>query len=145
MFLPPTAFLLCLTAAIALHFTVPVIMLLAWPTNLTGLPLIVLGTWLMLSGNNLFARVQTNINTFRPPDKLVTEGVFRFSRNPMYLGFVSVLLGLCLLLGSLSPFVSVVVFFLLANLWYIPFEERICEQTLGADYAAYKKKTRRWL
>lgn len=145
MFLPPTAFLLCLIAAIVLHYTIPIAVIVGWPINLAGLLFVGLGIFLLLSGNNLFAREQTNINTFRPPDTLVTSGVFRFTRNPMYLGFLSVLCGVSLVLGSLSPILSVVVFFLLANFWYIPFEERTCEQTLGEDYLAYKEKTRRWI
>jgi len=145
MFLPPTAFLLCLIGALVLHYTVPIVLLIGWPINLTGLLFAGLGIFLLLSGNNSFARAQTNINTFRPPDTLVTGGVFRFTRNPMYLGFLFVLLGASILLGSLSPLLTVALFFLLANFWYIPFEERTCEQKLGAEYLAYKKKTRRWI
>ena len=107
--------------------------------------LIVVGIFLLVIGSRLFARVRTNINTFLRPDKLVTDGPFRYSRNPMYVGFVLVLLGICVTLGTLSPFAVVVAFFAVANYWYIPIEERNCAGAFGEEYARYQDQVRRWL
>ncbi len=63
----------------------------------------------------------------------------------MYLGFVLNLLGVAIFLGSPLPFLMVIVFFLAADRWYIPDEERRLKALFGADYAAYTARVRRWL
>jgi protein-S-isoprenylcysteine O-methyltransferase Ste14 len=138
-------FLLCVLAMLALHWWLP---LEQWPTgNWTapGLLLIVGGPGITLWHARLFQRRQTNIKTFDTPDRLVTEGLFRISRNPMYLGFNLTLLGAALLLGSASPFAVVLVFLLISDRWYIAHEERIMANTFGKDYQDYCKRVRRWL
>ena len=64
-----------------------------YPFNLLGLVPIALGFALAKSGSTIFAKEETNIMTFNKPDKLVEAGVFQYTRNPMYLGFVIALLG----------------------------------------------------
>ncbi|MEZ7206319.1 isoprenylcysteine carboxylmethyltransferase family protein [Pseudoalteromonas sp. DY56-GL79] len=67
--------------------------LIYYPFNLLGLVPIALGLVLAKSGSTIFAKEETNIMTFNKPDKLVEAGVFQYTRNPMYLGFVIALLG----------------------------------------------------
>jgi protein-S-isoprenylcysteine O-methyltransferase Ste14 len=76
---------------------------------------------------------------------LVQDGLFAFSRNPMYLGMVLVVLGVATLLRGAVPFVVPVVLAVLLYLRFIRFEERALEQTFGDDYRAYKARVRRWL
>ncbi|MCE3289332.1 MAG: hypothetical protein K0R83_1344, partial [Caulobacter sp.] len=83
--------------------------------------------------------------TFDDPDVLVTGGPFRFTRNPMYLGFLLLLAGVALGLGAASPWIVPVVFWLLADRWYIPFEERAMRRTFGEAYEAYARRVRRWV
>ena len=92
-----------------------------------------------------FAKVKTNIKTFDKPDKLLTDGLYKYSRNPMYLGFVIALLGVWLLLGSLSPLLLVLIFIFITNTVYISFEEKMMGDTFGELYFTYKNKTRRWI
>lgn len=96
-------------------------------------------------GARQFERARTNIKTFDRPDKLVTWGVFRWTRNPMYLGFAGALFGLWLALGSASPALIMLAFWVTCDRWYIRFEERVMRQRFGADYLAYCERTRRWL
>ena len=119
--------------------------LLAFPTTLVGAAVAALGLILTLSGARLFARVGTNIRTFNEPGVLVTDGPFRWSRNPIYLGFVVLLLGTAILLGTTTPFMAPVLFALIADRWYIAFEERAMGEKFGVDYVAYMRSTRRWL
>ncbi|MFZ1105652.1 MAG: isoprenylcysteine carboxylmethyltransferase family protein [Hyphomicrobiaceae bacterium] len=80
-----------------------------------------------------------------PTYMLVTDGLFRWSRNPMYLGFVLRLLGTAILLGTTTPFIAPALFALIADRWYIAFEERAMGEKFGVDDAAYMGRTRRWL
>ncbi|PCK32870.1 methyltransferase family protein [Pseudoalteromonas piscicida] len=117
-----------------------------YPFNLLGLVPIALGLALAKSGSKLFAKEETNIMTFNKPDKLVDDGVFRYTRNPMYLGFVIALLGYAVLVGgALVSFLFVITFLLIADRWYIRFEEKMMEQTFGDAYLRYRGRVRRWL
>lgn len=93
----------------------------------------------------LFRKLGTNINTFGEPGKITQEGLFRVTRNPMYLGFVITLAGVGVLMGSASPFLAVAGFALLTHYWYIPFEERAMLQKFGQEYTDYQHSVRRWL
>lgn len=117
-----------------------------YPYNLFGIPFLLFGVFLAVASKKMFAKLETNVNTFDKPDKLVTKGFYRFSRNPMYLGMVLGLLGVALLYqGSISSFAIVVVFFLITDLWYIRYEERDMKLVFGDEYKAYCAKTRRWV
>ena len=111
-----------------------------------GLPLIMSGLLLAMVGKKLFKRLGTNIMTFEKPDVLVTQGVYKYSRNPMYLGFVTALFGCCLLMGgAFSSFILVIIFFIVTDRWYILFEEQAMLSKFGLDYEKYCSKVRRWI
>lgn len=141
--LPPALVAICILVMIVLHLLLPLGVLMDRPL-LAGIVAII-GAGFTLSGARLFSRIGTNIKTFNKPDHLVTSGLFRFTRNPMYLGFLVLLLGIAIGLGTATPFVVVIAFFVITNLWYIPFEERKMEETFGADYRTYKARVRRWI
>ena len=92
-----------------------------------------------------FERVKTNIKTFNEPTMMVTDGMFRWTRNPMYLGMCVLLLGLAILLGTLLPLLLAVAFAVIADRWYVRFEENAMRRKFGAAYDAYASRTRRWL
>ena len=83
--------------------------------------------------------------TFDEPNKLVTEGIYKITRNPMYLGFVLLLIGVAVILGSASVFSIVIIFSIITDLWYIRYEERALEKKFGSAYDTYKSKVRRWI
>ncbi len=95
--------------------------------------------------SNSFNKHKTTIKPYEEPTALVTDGLFRVSRNPMYLGAVLLLTGVAITLGSLSSFIVVPVFFFLMNEIFIKKEEKILEEKSGEAYLAYKKQVRRWL
>jgi protein-S-isoprenylcysteine O-methyltransferase Ste14 len=143
--IPPILVLILLAVMIALRVVAPGPVLVSYPYNLAGAVLATLGLLVTGAGARLFARVGTNIRTFNEPGTLVTDGLFRWSRNPMYLGFVLLLAGTAIFLGAATPFLAVVLFALIADRWYIAFEERALERKFGEDYAAYMRRTRRWI
>ncbi len=75
----------------------------------------------------------------------ITGGMYKVSRNPMYLGMVVILLGIAVLFGSISPFISIPVFIWLIQSNFIRLEEAALEETFGDEYREYKTRVRRWL
>ena len=142
--LPPHYFVFSLLTMIALRIieTTP---LFAGSWYLIGLLPLILGLGIALWGVRLFAKVGTNIVPFTESTALVTDGAFAYSRNPMYLGMVLVLLGIAFLLDRASPWLVLVPFILVIRLKFIQFEEPLMEQTFGATYTTYKSNVRRWL
>ena len=143
--LPPTLFLICAIVMLLLHVLLPLYSIIGFPTNAIGIVPLVFGLGIAAWGSSVFARVGTSIKTFEQPQKLVTDGLFRYSRNPMYLGFVFALLGIAIALGTLSPLLGVMIFFLVADRGYIPYEENMLAQKFGQGFQTYQSKTRRWL
>jgi protein-S-isoprenylcysteine O-methyltransferase Ste14 len=143
--LPPQLFYISIALMMLLHFLVPLKILLNFPVTLIGIALLIAGAMMAIKEKKRFAKVQTNIKTFDKPDKLLTDGLYKYSRNPMYLGFVIALLGVWLLLGSLSPLLIVLIFIFITNSVYISFEEKMMGDTFGELYFTYKNKTRRWI
>lgn len=144
--LPPRLFQIGLVLIVVLDVVLGVRPLLAsgavfW----IGVLLAVAGAVITIGGAAQFSRRKTNINTFHKPDHLVTEGLFAWSRNPMYLGFAAVLTGTALLMGSAPGLIVAAGFVVIADRWYIRFEEQVMAETFGAAYEAYRQKTRRWL
>jgi protein-S-isoprenylcysteine O-methyltransferase Ste14 len=145
LLLPPVLFLICLALMALLRWLWPITTPFPRPWSLLGIVPILAGLLVGRSGIVQFRRARTNIRPFREADTLVTTGPFRFSRNPMYLGLVLVLLGAWILLGALSPVLGVVVFMVMADRWYIAFEERMLQQKFGPVYDAYRSRVRRWI
>lgn len=143
--IPPILFAICLVMMFLLRWLLPIKIVFPRPYNLLGLVPICAGFLAGLLGALQFHRANTNIRPFVEPDKLVTDGPFRYSRNPMYLGLSLVLLGAWMLLGAITPLLGVVIFIVTANGWYIPFEERMNQVKFGLAFDAYCQRTRRWI
>lgn len=143
--LPPIMLIICLIGMIALHKYGETTNAVTGALKNFGYLLIALGIALPIWGAQIFKRVETNIIPYKSPDKLVTEGPFRFSRNPMYLGMLLVLIGVSIRLGVMESLYFVALFFAVANWWYIPFEEAKMTTVFGEQFTDYKKRVRRWI
>ena len=143
--LPPVTMLLTAGAMILLDAWIPVRLLWTPPLSYAGVPLIAGGIAIASWHARLFRRIGANIQTFEAPTRLTRDGLFSHTRNPMYLGFATALLGLFVALGSLSPLAGVLFYVGLLNWWYIPFEERAMLGQFGTEYSRYCKEVRRWL
>ncbi len=117
------------------------------PINKTGF--IFIGTGLLVDLWSLYLFVKSK-TTFHPlkleeTSTIVTTGMYRISRNPMYLGMLLLLIGLAILLGSLSPFLILPLFVLVINHQQIRHEEAMLLDKFGQEYQEYKMKVRRWI
>jgi protein-S-isoprenylcysteine O-methyltransferase Ste14 len=142
---PPAYLLITLCMMLGLHFLSPVAIVIPPPWILAGLLPLLAGILLNLHGAGLFQSAGTTIQPFAPSQVLVMQGAYRISRNPMYLGFALVLLGVAILLGTLAPFITIPIFILLIQQRFIRAEERMLAERFGAVYTAYRQRVRRWL
>lgn len=142
---PPVLFLSCLLLMGLLRWIWPGKVFLNYPDNLVGLVPLLAGLATGGSGVFRFRRERTNIHPFRKADKLVTAGVYRYGRNPMYLGLALVLSGAWLLFGAITPILGLFIFVVVIDRWYIPPEERMLGEQFGAAYEEYRSTVRRWV
>lgn len=100
-----------------------------------------------IAGIYSFTQENTTLNPMKPEDasKLVTSGIYKFSRNPMYLGLAIVLISYMIYLGNILSIFGVVLYILYMNRFQIIPEERVLEELFGDEFRNYKSKVRRWL
>lgn len=143
--LPPTFFMSTILIIVFAHFLFPLWDFIFFPWNLVGVFFLILGAILNLLADRDFKHFNTTVKPFEYSSKLITDGVFSFSRNPMYLGMVFILLGESILFGSLSPFLIIIVFMLLLFFVFIKVEEEMLLEKFDEEFTAYKNKVRCWL
>ena len=99
-----------------------------------------------ISGLLAFRAARTTVNPLKPEaaSALVQSGVYRVSRNPMYVGFALLLLAWCLYLGSLLSFIGVLSFVFFIDRFQVLPEERAMHSLFGTEFDDYAKKVRRW-
>jgi protein-S-isoprenylcysteine O-methyltransferase Ste14 len=105
------------------------------------------GGGISLAGVISFRRAKTTVSPLKPENasSLVTAGIYRLTRNPMYLGLLFVLLAWAVFLSSAWALVGPVAFVLYINRFQISPEERILATMFGAPYSAYRARVRKWL
>ena len=94
-----------------------------------------------------FRRARTTINPTTPDaaSSLVVTGIYRFTRNPMYLGFFLLLTGWAIYLANIPAFAGPVLFVLYINRFQIAPEERALAAKFGTAFDDYRRRTRRWI
>ena len=109
--------------------------------------LAVVGVSLAVAGIREFRAARTTVNPLQPgqASSMVTSGVYRYTRNPMYLGMLCLLTGWGAWLGRWAPFCVLPVFVLYMNRFQIGAEERALEQRFGQAFREYAGRVRRWL
>ena len=109
--------------------------------------LVVLGASMDLAGLWAFRRARTTINPMKPKavSAFVSGGVYRLTRNPMYLGMVFFLTAGAVYLWSPGTVLGPLVFVAYINRFQITPEERVLKDRFGDTYAAYCRRVRRWL
>lgn len=112
-----------------------------------GISLITLAILFDLWSIGLFLFHKTTVNPLTPHNTVhfVTRGLYRYTRNPMYVGLLVMLIGWSLCLGSLSPFLFLFFFVRVITWSQIMPEEKILIEKFGEKYEEYMKKTPRWL
>lgn len=143
--IPPIWFALGLTAVFLLDRLFPPSGFSGPATVGLGGILVLLGLASAISAAGLFRKADTGIVPFSEATALVTSGAFRFSRNPMYLGMVFVLLGTALIVGTGAGLLVAPVFMLIIQYRFILDEERMMREVFGEEYERYCAGVRRWL
>ena len=138
-------FIILLILSVLLNFLFPVLVFLSPPSTYFGFLIIGFGFVLAFWSRSLFLKNATTLQPSEEPTLLVTSGPFRISRNPIYLGMASILLGVAVLFGTLVTLAFPVIFDTLIEFFIIPGEERKLEKIFGEPYRKYKKSVRRWI
>ena len=109
--------------------------------------MIISGLIIILSAIILFKKYKTTITPLKPSKatKLIVNGVYKFSRNPMYLGLLLVLLGISIILNLFGGFFLIPLFILYLNLFQIIPEENAMVDLFKDEFLEYKKNVRRWI
>lgn len=115
------------------------------PGKIIGLFVVSGGVVLLFIAGGIFMSRGTTTMPTRAPNKLVTDGIYRLTRNPMYLGMLLILSGFPLIIDTIIGLICPVIFFFLMDRIVIPREEKVVEGVFGDAYLAYKSHTRRWI
>ena len=112
-----------------------------------GSSMIISGLIIILFAIILFKKYQTTITPLNPfnATKLMTDGIYKFSRNPMYLGLLLMLVGISTILNPIGGFFLIPLFVLYLNLFQIIPEENAMADLFKDEFLDYKKKVRRWI
>jgi protein-S-isoprenylcysteine O-methyltransferase Ste14 len=145
---PPIIYVGCVLAGVALHLQWPT----GWPTGLLRPALMALGAALLIatvaiyvSSIRAFRRHKTTIQPHRGASALITDGPFRYSRNPIYLANTCAVFGAGLLAGSGWLLLAAVIAAGIAQKLAIEREERHLAANFGEAWRHYALKTPRWL
>jgi len=139
--LPPYVFILSI---IAIYFVGK------WETghfsiNLWGAGLMALAVALAFTASGQFKKAETAIIPGQQPTTMVTGGMFRYSRNPMYTCMAAFLIGFWSWTGGIAPFAIIIAFIMVIQHRFIINEERLMLETFGEEYLRYCAHVRRWL
>lgn len=110
-----------------------------------GLALIILGVYPIFAINAAFKANETSIRPDAIPSAFVVSGLFRYSRNPIYVGMTMILVGAGLMTGNLYTLVVAIIFVGAVQEVWIQKEEANLEAQFGESYLEYKKRVRRWI
>lgn len=143
--MPTTYFNILLLLSIGFHFMFPLFKFIFYPYNYLGVGLIIFGIIINLWTDSLFKKKQTTVKPYEMPNFFITSGPFKLSRHPMYLGMMSILLGVSIFLGSLIIFAFPIIFIIIMEKRFIPLEEKNLETKFANQYFDYKKNVSRWI
>lgn len=142
-FIPPVLFVASVLLMILLYLTFQDFNLIKFPLNLIGLLPAYFGISFLGKSRDLFLKHETS-HRFDKANKLITEGIFEKTRNPMYVGMILLLVGIAIGTTNFISFVIPLLFFLMVNYHFVLDEESDLEMIFGIEYLNYKKNVRRW-
>jgi protein-S-isoprenylcysteine O-methyltransferase Ste14 len=116
-----------------------------WPRWTIGGLLIALGLAIGIAAMTRFRRAGTDVRPHKPTTAMVTDGLYRFTRNPMYVGLSVLHLGIAVAVGSLWILAALAPALAVLRYGVIAREERYLEAKFGREYLDYKARVRRWL
>jgi protein-S-isoprenylcysteine O-methyltransferase Ste14 len=142
---PPLLFVLPILAGLAVEFFVPTTVVHGAVRWVTGFLLFAAGLALNVGGFVTQKRAGTDPIPFNPSTRIVSRGLYRFTRNPMYIGFALFTLGIAILCNSIWVLLAAPVGLILVDRLVVVREERYLERKFGDEYLNYKRRVRRWI
>ncbi len=143
--LPPLIMGGFLVLGLVIHFVYPVSVI---PSSLgpwLGTPLILLSALIVVSAFRALRRGETTFDVLKSTTNIVSDGVFQYSRNPMYLSLLLLYVGLAFLINSLWILVLSIPLAVVIQKGVIEREEQYLERKFGEEYLCYKTRVRRWI
>ena len=110
-----------------------------------GLPLILGGLLIGFLGFRAMRQAETDVDPRQPTTAIVTEGPYRFTRNPLYLSMTLIYAGITALANALPAAVLLPIVLRIMRRGVIELEERYLERKFGDEYLNYKARVRRWV
>lgn len=144
---PPVVMLMIALLMWLLALFIPALSFIAISNLLIAVIVAVVGLVISTAGILSFRNQKTTIDPRKPAEvsALVTSGVYRFTRNPMYLGTLLILIGWGIYLGNALALVSAFLYVPYINRYQIQSEEQLLQDKFGAQFSAYKTKVRKWI
>lgn len=142
---PPIWLVIGLLSVFSLAEFLPSPSFLSAAAQVVGSIVIFVGLLLLLLAGNLFKRADTDMIPFKNVSALVTTGIYRYTRNPMYLGMAAILLGCGLTVGAAASLLVAPVFMVIIEIRFIRPEEAMLLDLFPEQFAQYRTDVRRWL
>lgn len=116
------------------------------PTLLLGLLIMIIGLYAMIKSISAFIKIgKGTLAPWSPTKKLVIAGMYRYVRNPMIMGVLTVLIGESIAIMSMQILIWAGIFFLINTTYFVLCEEPDLERKFGDQYREYKRNVRRWV
>ena len=144
---PPLIYVACFLVALQLQkrITIDASLLQSPFTHGLGFALVLVAALFLSRSFVQFFRSRNTVITIRPARSLETSGIYRITRNPMYVGLTLAYLGVTCLIGNWWNLILLPTLVLMVQEYVIKREERYLERRFGPAYLAYKARVRRWL
>ncbi len=144
---PPAVAVLMAGAMWGISLVAPLLEVPAFIRVAVAVTIALAGGGFSLAGVISFRRARTTVNPMKPEmtSSLVCSGIYRVTRNPMYVGLLFILVAWAVFLSSAWALLGPLTFVLYINRFQIAPEERVLSAMFGTGYSAYKSRVRRWL
>ena len=142
---PPIITLIC---GLGIYFSRPLFPKYNYiSTDIIAASFLLLGIITLITAVLSFRRQSTTVNPLQPEkaSSLVVSGIFKYSRNPMYLGMLLILLSMTIKFNFIGGILMIFTFIAFITKFQIIPEETVLERLFGKEFIRYKKKTRRWI
>ena len=141
---PPLLAAALILITLILHFVLPEERLVGWH-HVIGLLLVATGVGVCVFAAAIFQARDTTKNPYGEPGTFVVQPPYTWTRNPMYVGITTALLGLAIFFGSIVMLLAPIAFFIVIDRMVIPREEETMERLFAEQYVDYKNRVRRWI
>ena len=115
--------------------------------TLVSIIILLIGVFILIVPVSKFIKSKTTVNPikFKKVNKLITSGIYKYSRNPMYLGFLMIVISTSIYYLNIFSIITPIFFYFWINRFQIKREEIFLTKKFGQKYITYKSKTRKWI